>query len=131
MAELTQRETTAAHRLSDAILEFLIALEEGKESRNLPVQTTKVEAKPAETPVAITAIPKSPEESKARLTDLAQLIGPGEVAELLGCSTRHVYRLVDMGKLPRPRKLGALVRWPLVEIRKWVEDGCPTQLRKR
>lgn len=33
------------------------------------------------------------------------------VAELLGCSTRHVYRLSDAGLSPHPVKLGSLARW--------------------
>lgn len=47
------------------------------------------------------------------------------VAELLGCSDRHVYRLADTGRMPKPRKLGALCRWSRVEIDTWIADGCP------
>ena len=47
------------------------------------------------------------------------------VAELLGCSTRHVYRLADSGRMPRPVKLGALVRWPRAALEKWLAEGCP------
>ena len=32
------------------------------------------------------------------------------VAQLLDCSTRHVYRLADNGGMPPPVRLGALVR---------------------
>ncbi len=47
------------------------------------------------------------------------------VAILLGgCSTRHVYRLSDSGRMPRPLKLGALVRWRRAELIKWLDDGC-------
>lgn len=44
----------------------------------------------------------------------------------LGCSTRHVYRLVDAGRMPRPIKLGSLVRWPRAVIDQWIADGCPS-----
>jgi len=48
------------------------------------------------------------------------------VAELLSCSTRHVYRLSDAGKMPAPLKLGALVRWSRASIDSWIADGCPS-----
>lgn len=43
----------------------------------------------------------------------------------LGCSTRHVYRLADSGRMPRPIKLGSLVRWPRAVVEQWINDGCP------
>jgi excisionase family DNA binding protein len=48
-----------------------------------------------------------------------------EVARLLSCSTRTVYRLNDAGRMPRPVRLGALVRWNRTEIEQWIADGCP------
>ena len=65
------------------------------------------------------------------MADPGQLIAVEKVAELLACSPRHVYRLADAGRLPRPRKIGSLVRWPVAEIRKWIEDGCPPVYRRR
>jgi excisionase family DNA binding protein len=53
------------------------------------------------------------------------LIDVRAVAELLGCSDRHVYRLADNGRMPKPRKLGALCRWSRAEIDAWIADGCP------
>jgi excisionase family DNA binding protein len=53
------------------------------------------------------------------------LIDVRAVAEMLGCSERHVYRLVDSGRMPRPRKLGALCRWSRAEIDSWIAAGCP------
>ncbi len=46
-------------------------------------------------------------------------------AGLLRCSPRTVYRLADAGRLPRPVKLGALVRWRRAEIDEWLAAGCP------
>jgi excisionase family DNA binding protein len=46
------------------------------------------------------------------------------VAEMLGCSTRHVYRLRDAGQMPAPVKLGSLLRWRAAEIEAWIEGGC-------
>lgn len=48
-----------------------------------------------------------------------------QVARLLNCSTRTVYRLNDAGQMPRPVRLGALVRWNRSEIEQWIADGCP------
>jgi excisionase family DNA binding protein len=49
------------------------------------------------------------------------------VARMLNCSARTVYRLTDAGRMPRPVKLGALVRWPRDVIERWIADGCPSQ----
>ena len=52
------------------------------------------------------------------------LLDVKRVAEMLGCSMRHVYRLSDAGRMPRPRKLGALVRWSRRELDEWISEGC-------
>ena len=56
----------------------------------------------------------------------ARLLDVHAVAEMCYCSTRHVYRLSDAGKMPRPVKLGALVRWNRKEIEDWISGGCKT-----
>jgi excisionase family DNA binding protein len=56
----------------------------------------------------------------------AAMLDVQAVARLLNCSARHVYRLADMGRLPRPVKLGALVRWNRVTVEQWIADGCPS-----
>jgi len=48
-----------------------------------------------------------------------------DVARMLNCSARTVYRLADSGRIPRPVKLGALVRWPREVVEQWIADGCP------
>ena len=48
----------------------------------------------------------------------------GEIAEKLSCSVRHCYRLVETGAMPKPIKLGQLVRWPRKTIEAWMESGC-------
>ena len=56
----------------------------------------------------------------------AALLTVRQVAALLGCSARHVYRLADRGAMPRPTKLGdVLVRWNRSDLQKWLDDGCP------
>jgi excisionase family DNA binding protein len=52
------------------------------------------------------------------------LIDVRSVAQLLHCSTRHVYRLADAGQMPPPLHLGALVRWRRQEIEDWINGGC-------
>jgi len=55
----------------------------------------------------------------------AELLGVRAVATLLGgCSTRHVHRLADAGRMPRSIKLGTLVRWRRAEVMSWIEGGC-------
>ena len=54
------------------------------------------------------------------------LLDVNQVATLLNCSSRHVYRLSDAGKMPRPVKLGALVRWSRDGIEIWIAEGCPS-----
>jgi len=48
------------------------------------------------------------------------------VAGMLACSTRHVYRLADSDRMPRPLRLGSLVRWDLDAIDQWIRTGCPS-----
>ena len=60
----------------------------------------------------------SPADVSAKLLDVQA------IAKLLGCSTRHVYRLSDGGRMPKPVKLGALVRWSAAAIREWIDQGC-------
>ena len=56
----------------------------------------------------------------------SELLTVREVAYLLGrCSLRHVYRLSDANRMPRPIKLGALTRWRRTEILNWIAAGCP------
>ena len=61
----------------------------------------------------------------------AALLDVNAVAALLSCSVRHVYRLSDAGKMPRPVKVGALVRWRRAEIMQWISEGCPDWRRRR
>ena len=55
---------------------------------------------------------------------VAELLDVRSVAALFGCSTRHVYRLSDTGRMPPPVKLGALARWTRRQIEDWISDGC-------
>lgn len=59
-----------------------------------------------------------------------RLLTVRDVAGLLHCSPRTVYRLADSGRMPGPVRLGALVRWPGAVIEQWIAEGCPN-CRKR
>ena len=56
----------------------------------------------------------------------AMLIDVEQVASILSVSARTVYRLSDMGAMPRPRHLNTLIRWSRLEIETWVKAGCPS-----
>ncbi len=62
----------------------------------------------------------TPAEPSAKLLDVQA------VSEILGCSTRHVYRLSDAGKMPPHIKLGSLVRWNSKRVEEWLDQGCPS-----
>jgi excisionase family DNA binding protein len=69
------------------------------------------------------SLPESSEAHSPALLDVRA------VAALLGCSARHIYRLSDSGRMPRPVKLGALVRWSRASIDEWLAAGCPAVRR--
>jgi len=54
----------------------------------------------------------------------ASLLDVRRVAEICGCSARHIYRLSDSGKMPSPIRLGSLVRWRRTVIDAWLAGGC-------
>jgi excisionase family DNA binding protein len=69
--------------------------------------------------------------AKSRLADAVEpaLLDVHAVARLLGCSWRTVYRMSDAGRMPRPVKLGALVRFRRSDLDQWLSDGCPATRR--
>jgi len=69
--------------------------------------------------VSLAVSPAEPKKGR-RLGDVKK------VATKCDCSPRHVYRLSDRGAMPAPLRLGALVRWDLDEIDRWIAAGCPS-----
>lgn len=55
---------------------------------------------------------------------LSALLDVQAVAALLDCSTRHVRRLADSGRMPSPIKLGNLLRWKRSDLEHWIDAGC-------
>lgn len=60
----------------------------------------------------------------SQTTTAPELLTVKELARLLGCSPRHIYRMSDGGQMPPPVKLGALVRWNRKVLEAWIADGC-------
>lgn len=57
-------------------------------------------------------------------TLLPALLDVNEVSQICGFSTRTAYRMADAGKMPKPIKLGSLVRWNRAVIEEWIAGGC-------
>ena len=71
-------------------------------------------------------------DSSADTKPSSVLLTVNQVASLLNCSSRHVYRLCDTKRMPAPVRLGMLVRWNRNVIEKWINAGCPpVRPRKR
>lgn len=57
--------------------------------------------------------------------DAVLALSASDLADQLGVSLRHIRRMDSAGKLPKPIKLGASVRWPVAEIKQWLAAGAP------
>ncbi|QVL33221.1 helix-turn-helix domain-containing protein [Telmatocola sphagniphila] len=61
-----------------------------------------------------------------------ELVTVNDIAALLGCTWRTVYRMADEGKIPFGLKIGGLRRWHLGEFKEWIAAGAkPVRSRKR
>ncbi len=52
-------------------------------------------------------------------------LSASELAARLNVSLRHIRRMDAAGKVPKPVRLGASVRWSVAEIEAWLEAGAP------
>lgn len=57
------------------------------------------------------------------------MLTAADVAGLLACSAKTVYRLNDRGGMPRPVRLGGMLRWHRAAIEQWIAEGCPPRRR--
>lgn len=48
-----------------------------------------------------------------------------DVAKLLQCSVRHVWRMAEDGRMPGPCSLGRCQRWDVELLHLWIAAGCP------
>ena len=56
---------------------------------------------------------------------LKSLLTPDQMIELLGVSSRTLWRLRSKGAIPQPVKYGGNVRWRGVDVQRWLDEGCP------
>jgi predicted DNA-binding transcriptional regulator AlpA len=54
-----------------------------------------------------------------------RMISVKALAAKIGCSKTAIYRLRDAGAMPKPLRIGGLLRWEERVIDAWVADGCP------
>jgi excisionase family DNA binding protein len=50
------------------------------------------------------------------------LLTVSEVAALVGVSVRQIYAMIHRRTFPGPRKIGALSRWTLGTVKRWLHD---------
>jgi excisionase family DNA binding protein len=72
-------------------------------------------------------MPNSPTLPRPSIAGTPQLITVDELSKLLGMSKRTVWRLLSVGQVPRPVRIGRSTRWRLDEVRRWIDLGCPGQ----
>ena len=58
-----------------------------------------------------------------------RLINANELADILGISMRHLWRMKAAGELPKPVHLRNSVRWVLSDIERWLSMGCPSKTK--
>jgi predicted DNA-binding transcriptional regulator AlpA len=64
-------------------------------------------------------------------TEPALLLDVAAVAQLLGVSPRHVWRMADAGEFPRPVAVGAkLKRWLRAAVLTWIESQTAATSRR-
>ncbi len=56
---------------------------------------------------------------------LAPMLNTHDMARILKCSPRTVYRLADSGRIPSPTRFRTLVRWNATVVQAWLAAGCP------
>lgn len=78
-------------------------------------------------PTANNDAPHATGRPETKLAIQPELLDIQAVTRLLGdCSSRHIHRLVDAHRMPRPVKLGTLLRWRRSEMLNWISAGCPS-----
>lgn len=60
------------------------------------------------------------------MPELAPLaVSARQLAGMLDLSVRTIRTMDAAGKLPRGVRIGRSVRWPVDELRDWLDAGCP------
>lgn len=61
------------------------------------------------------------------MIDQPLLLCAAELAQFLAISVRHLRRLNDAERIPKPVRIGHAIRWKRDEIERWVGAGCPNR----
>jgi excisionase family DNA binding protein len=64
-----------------------------------------------------------PDQTASALTERDYTVS--DLAERTQCSARHIWRLIDAGKVPGVYRLGRLVRIHRATADAWLAAGCP------
>lgn len=75
----------------------------------------------------------SPQARSAGIGDAmpegAELLTVADVARMLSCSQRSIWRWSGDGTLPPPMRLGSgarpAIRWRRTDLLRWIDSGCP------
>jgi hypothetical protein len=109
MTPTTDRETAAAKRLADAILDFMLAVEEGKQTRDADRAAR----------IAATRSPRNPREAgwaEGSESQDQRLLNAKEAARYLGIGERKLWEMTaPRGPIVAVR-LGALVRYAQADL---------------
>ncbi len=54
-----------------------------------------------------------------------RLVSANWLAKYLGISRASLFRLRSAGRMPKPVRVGGIVRWRVEDVRTWVDAGCP------
>lgn len=52
------------------------------------------------------------------------LIDVRAVAEMCGVSVWLLYKMAGNGRMPKPIKIGRLLRWKRRDVERWIAGGC-------
>jgi excisionase family DNA binding protein len=75
-----------------------------------------------------TPVPAPAADAAAKLESSAYTVP--QIARLLQCSERHVWRLSDADAIPGKLRVGRLVRFARPVIDAWIAGGCPAPTRR-
>ena len=67
------------------------------------------------------------QRKRSKLIAQCLLVDAREAGSLVGIDERTWRRLDARGQVPAPIKVGKSARWPLRELAKWIQAGCPNR----
>lgn len=85
-------------------------------------KTAHIEAEPGAAPLQTHA----PAKRRRNLDEEQLALTATELATRLGISRAHVWKLLSVGQLPAPVRLGRAVRWDKRVIDAWLAAGAPS-----